>query len=542
MLQQISANFELQDEVGVGFTGDGLLDERERRLVVGAANYYSFVFPGRIMRFTVVRGPGNTQPSLTADFGRHIGWYPDRNTIGTLVVRSRVRTGDSNVANDLIDVVVDVGGGPEPIDKWAQLAGPLGAVRRAARFTRPIQYDMLRQTRTDFEQRRAARRPLPRRQAVPLTRPVLSPSPGSTPAALFALHWLELGGAERWALDTIQLAKDAGLVPIVITDRASPHPWITRPELDDTVVVPMTHPITHGHDAAFLNGVFAAYDVRGIHIHHNTWMYDRLPWIKSVRPDIPVIDSLHILEWRTGGFVDHSVIMSNLIDEHHVISPHLRDYLTGKHDIPAEKVRLATLADLTTADFAGAAREVRRSDRFTVSYVGRFHQQKRPYLFLKLAAELKKTAGDRFRFVMHGHGELSAEVEALRGRYGLTGVLELRGPDQPVRTTLAESNVMVISSENEGLSLTSFEATAAGVTVVSTDVGSQSSIVADDLLCPRHPYAFVRAAARSIRTLASSPDHHKRWFDQQLEKADALKRLPHAENWAKETYRKWSGS
>ncbi|MTD57799.1 glycosyltransferase [Amycolatopsis sp. RM579] len=460
-----------------------------------------------------------------------------------MVVRSLVPNGDVPAPNDLIDLVTDVGGGPEPIDKWAQLGGRLGAVRRALRFTRPIEYDLLRQARTDYEQRKATAKPLPRRQGVPLTRAVTTPVRGTTPAVLFALHWLELGGAERWALDTIQLAKEAGLVPIVITDRASPHPWITRPELAGAVVVPMTHPITLGHDSALLNGIFAAYDVRGIHVHHNTWMYDRLPWIKSVRPDIPVVDSLHILEWRTGGFVDHSVIMSDLIDVHHVISPHLRDYLTGKHGIAADKVALSTLANLTTTDFPRAVdREDKGSGRFTVTYVARYHQQKRPYLFLKLAAELKKAGGDRFRFIMHGDGELAREVHSLRARYGLTDVLELRGTDKPVPATLAESDVMVITSENEGLSLTSFEATAAGVTVVSTDVGSQSSIVAKDLLCPRHPYPFISAAVRSITEMASSPDRHKRWFDEQVEKAEALKRLPHAKEWAQETYRKWSKS
>lgn len=535
-----SGVFELEDEVGV--VGDGLLDERERRLVLGAANYHSFVHPGRLLRFTVVRGPGGAEPSLTAEHGRHIGWPADRSTVGTLVVRSLVPTGGAPAPSGVLDLVLDVGGGAGHADDgMTHHDGVFGLVHRAFRSARPLEYDLLRQRHTDLTQRRSAAAPLPRRQAVPLRRPVATHPHGTTPAVLFALHWLELGGAEVWALECIQLAKDAGLVPIVLTDRVSPHPWITRPELDGAVVVPMTHPIALGNDAAFFNGVFAAYDVRGIHVHHNTWLYDRLPWLKSVRPDIPVVDSLHILEWRTGGFVDHSVIMSDLIDEHHVISPHLRDYLVGRHGIAADKVRLATLAHLTTADFHGAtARQTAEPDRFTVTYLARYHQQKRPYLFLKLAAELKKHGGEKFRFIMHGDGELEREVHALRARYGLTDVLELRDGDQPVPATLAESDVLVITSENEGLSLTSFEATAAGVIVVSADVGSQSSVIADDLLCPRHPHAFIRSAARSIRALAASPEGRKRWFDQQVEKAEAVKRLPHAKTWATETYRRWA--
>ena len=532
--------FELQDAAGFDEEGPDSLDDRERRLAFGAANYFSFVYPGHSLRLTIVRGPRGTYPSLTDDRCRHIGWFPDRVPVASLRVRSLV----PSTAPDprMTDLVIDIGGGDENIDTYDQLRGIVGKARRATRFFAPIQYDVARQIRTDFAERRSATRSLPRRRPAAVPRRVDGEGSGKAPAVLFGLHWLELGGAERWALDCIQLAKEAGLVPIVITDRDSAHPWITRPEFDDAVVVPMTHPIVMGHDAALLDGVFATYDIRGVHVHHNTWMYDRLPWIKSVRPDLPVVDSLHILEWRTGGFVDHSVCMSDMINEHHVISPRLRDYLIGKHGIPAAKVKLATLANLTTGNLTEEAAKAGhgRTDTFTVTYVGRFHQQKRPYLFLKLAAELKKAPGFGVRFIMHGDGPLAREVRSLRARLGLAGDVELRGPDQPVSATLAETDVLVITSENEGLSLTSFEATAVGVPVVSADVGSQGSIVAGDLLCPRHTYPFVRAASRAIQTLASSPDQRKHWLEEQAGKADALKRLPTGVDWARDLYRKWS--
>ncbi len=41
-------------------------------------------------------------------------------------------------------------------------------------------------------------------------------------------------------------------------------------------------------------------------------------------PGTQLVDSLHVLEWRTGGFVDIALRLSNVIDEHHVISPQLR--------------------------------------------------------------------------------------------------------------------------------------------------------------------------------------------------------------------------
>lgn len=527
--------FELLDESGVD-----RLDDRERALVIGAANFHAFCRPGRTMRFTVLRGPGGSLPSLTDERTASIEWEDDREVVGSMVFRSLVHTTTSvSDAEGLLDLVVDVGGSAGTASAYHQLPGLKGAVRRAVRFTAPVQFDALRQFRTDVIERKHRARDLPRKAGVRLDRGAAATEQGKTPAVLFGIHWLELGGAERWALETVALAKEAGFTPIVITDRPSGHPWITRPEFDGAVVVPLTHPLAPDAESALINGVLSAYDVRGVHVHHCTWLYERLPWIKAIRPDVPVVDSLHILEWRTGGFVDISVRMSNVIDRHHVISPQLRDYLVGRQRLDAERVTLATLATLTVSGKAPAAGGDHRGDPFTVAFVGRFTQQKRPYLFLKLAAELKRGAPGPVRFIMHGDGELSGEVHGLRGRLDLGDALEIRGPDQQVSRTLGEADVLVISSDNEGLTLTSFEASAAGVPVVSTDVGSQASLVADELLCPRHPYPFIRTAAERITTMMTSPERRASWLREQQDKSAAFAGLPDARSWTRDLYQGW---
>lgn len=536
--------FELLDESGVGLGDDadaGLLDERERRLLIGAANFHSLANPGQTFRLTVLRGPRGTLPHLTDETTRLIEWEDDREVVGSLLVRS-VATSPSGTApaSGLVDLVVDLGGEPDLADAYGKLPGWKGRARRAVRFMVPVQFDVLRQYRTDFVEKRMRATGIPRKGPVLVERGASLDAPQRGPAILFGLHWLEMGGAERWALDTIALAKEAGFTPIVVTDRESSHPWITRPELDGALVIPLTLPLPAGEQAAFLNGVLATYDVRGVHVHHNTWLYQRLPWLRSVRPDLPMVDSLHILEWRTGGFVDIAVRMSNVIDTHHVISPALRDYLIGRQGLPAEKIKLATLANLTTdAVFTPKARERAAGEKFTVSFVGRFTQQKRPYLFLELAARLHKAHGDRIRFIMQGDGELANEVHALRNRLGLAQPLEVRAPNHPVPETLAESDVLVVSSDNEGLTLTSFEATAAGVPVISTDVGAQASLVADELLTPRHPYPFLHQASARIETMMTSPDASKTWLDEQVGKAAAFAKLPDARSWTRELYQGW---
>lgn len=513
------------------------LSEREYQLVVGAINFYALAEPGRTFRFTVLRGPAGSLPSLTDEDCQSIEWDDDRQVVGSLVAQSQVHTAaESASADGVIDLTIDVGGEPTMTSGYDELTGLRGRVRRAVRFLAPVQFDALRQLRTDLVERRYREQTPPRQAPVLLEHGTVARQGGARPAVLIGLHWLELGGAERWALETVQMAREAGLLPIVITDRPSPHPWITRPEMAGALVIPLTQPMVPGYEAAFLSGVLSAFNVRGIHLHHCTWLYERLPWIKALQPTLPVVDSLHILEWRTGGFVDIAVRMSNVIDVHHVISPQLRDYLVSKQDIGQDKVQLATLAQLTTADVT----RTEPGDRpFTVAFVGRFTQQKRPYLFVQLAAELAKHAPVPMRFIMHGDGELAGEVHKLRGRLGLSELLELRGPDRPVADTMADADTLVVCSDNEGLTLTSFEATSAGVPVVSADVGSQASLVADGLLCPRHPYPFIRAAAQRVRAMAESPDRRKTWLDEQAAKAEAFARLPDARAWARDLYRGW---
>src|SRR5690606_20370047 len=48
-------------------------------------------------------------------------------------------------------------------------------------------------------------------------------------AVLVGMHWLELGGAEAWALRTVGLVLEAGLTPIVVVDRLSDNPLLDDP-------------------------------------------------------------------------------------------------------------------------------------------------------------------------------------------------------------------------------------------------------------------------------------------------------------------------
>lgn len=537
--------FDIVDEGESGLSGQGgRLSGRELGLLAGALNYHSLVHPGREFKVVVLRAPDGEFPRLTDQSCHRLEWRADRTAICALSVRSNLKAVVSHEAG-VLPLVIDLGGeGSEGGTSYYDRAGLKGKVFKRVRFGAPVIFDALRQGLTDVYERHLIPKRRDQRMAAPqVSAPALrshNEQPLRRPAIIFGLHWLEMGGAERWALESIALAKGAGFLPIVLTDKDSSHPWIDRPELHGALVLPMTFPLPQGEEADLLLALLSEFSVRGIHVHHNNWLYHRLPWLKAFDASIQVVDTLHILEWRTGGFVEVSVKLSNVIDIHHVISPQLRDYLALVRDVPKSRVALAPLYGLSDQFVPILAPQLLQVAKpFTVAFVGRLSQQKRPYLFLRYAAELKKTAERDVKFIVHGDGALLEETQRLVQHYGLAGSVEMRHPPQPVSDTLAEADLLVVSSDNEGLTLTTFEATAMNVAVLSTDVGSQASLVAGQALLPRQPFAFIKEAVARTLAVMSSEALRMQIVAEQQEKIIALKQSPDARGWTKALYEGW---
>ncbi|RKO26739.1 glycosyltransferase [Pseudarthrobacter phenanthrenivorans] len=532
--------FDVLNDGGSGLAGGTpRLSERELGLLVGALNYQSLIHCGREFKAIVLRGPEREFPRLTGYACHRHEWESDRAVVCTVTVKSNFPS-TSDGGSGVIPLVIDLGGeGAEGGASYYDRPGRKAKLLRRARFGAPIAWDALRQGLTDYHEKHLTpnRRPPRLSPIMATTQPGTPPEEGEK-AIIFGLHWLEMGGAEKWALETIALARSAGFLPIVLTDRESSHPWITRPELDGALVIPMNPPMSDDEETAFLLGLLEKFSVRGIHVHHNGWLYHRLPWFKAMNPAIHTVDSLHVVEWRTGGFVELAVKLSNAIDTHHVISPQLRDYMVLQRDVPKNRVELAPLYGLSSSE--PVLNIEKDSERpFTISFIGRLSQQKRPYLFLRYAAALKRSVNQEVRFILHGTGALADETSRLIAKYGLTAHLDWRQPPRSVDETLAQSDLLVISSDNEGLTLTTFEATAHDVAVLSTDVGSQASLVSGEALVPRQTLTFLKEAVERTKAIIASEDLRNRIVEEQRQKIAALRELPEARDWTAKLYEGW---
>jgi glycosyltransferase involved in cell wall biosynthesis len=93
---------------------------------------------------------------------------------------------------------------------------------------------------------------------------------------------------------------------------------------------------------------------------------------------------------------------------------------------------------------------------------------------------------------------------------------------------MRSSDVLLVTSENEGVTLVAFEALKNGCMVISTDVGAQREIVPSTLLVSAEPFQCVKDCVRIARNLVTSAEFRSKTIGELSEKIDYFNTLPTA--------------
>jgi glycosyltransferase involved in cell wall biosynthesis len=110
--------------------------------------------------------------------------------------------------------------------------------------------------------------------------------------------------------------------------------------------------------------------------------------------------------------------------------------------------------------------------------IGRVTRIKRPDRFLDVVAEVKKRR-IKIEFLLAGDGEL---LEACRERIAAEELpVKVLGWQSNIERVLAASDIVILTSDNEGTPLSLIQAGMAGLPVVTTNVGSIPEIVMDGI-------------------------------------------------------------
>ena len=544
------------------------LSKRMQRLVYGAVDYNSLIQPGRTLTYKLYMGEKWQYPRLTdtstlsGDITEQMGLVPFMVFKATSVSRNQTEFSTHYFAGD--DQILDHNvrhillTPDDATDRDVELNHPVNS--KAVKLYNTLESSMP----TAFDVFRDAKRTMREhvgKKSIPMTmarnadnvnkdgkvqHPWVEVTPGRAPkgsprAVVVAMHWFQAGGAERWALETVKLVRDAGFIPIVITDRDGHQPWIADPAFDDAILLPMTMPVQERPgDSPVLRALFEQFDIAGILIHHCQWMYDNAWWVKAHFPKTRIVDSLHIVEYYFhGGFPKESVAHDEWIDLHHVISPQLEHWLINDHQIAPEKVVDAPLVGLTADAKTPSFKERDKTKPFTVAYIGRMVRQKRPEAFILAAKAVNAAYPGKVRFIMQGNGDMDAFSDMMIKRYGLEEVIERRALDAPVAQTYRDADALLISSINEGITLTSIEAISAGVPVISANVGSQETLIPPKGLCRRMTSNFVHDAKSALSHILNNEEDRRKLWESELARLQKFSELESAEAYFKKMLKEW---
>ena len=191
-------------------------------------------------------------------------------------------------------------------------------------------------------------------------------------------------------------------------------------------------------------------------------------------------------------------IRTELLDEQRIGLPHQYRVIPLGFELGAlssidDRARVAAREQLDIA-----------ADRHVVSTIGRLTAIKNHELFLEAASLL--AAGDPAAlFLIVGDGELRRDLEQIARARGIADRTRFLGWRRDLTTIYGATDVLLLTSRNEGTPVALIEALAAGVPGVSTDVGGVRDVIEDGASGLLAPPGDVRALASGVASLLHDP-------------------------------------
>jgi glycosyltransferase involved in cell wall biosynthesis len=185
-----------------------------------------------------------------------------------------------------------------------------------------------------------------------------------------------------------------------------------------------------------------------------------------------------------------------------------RELLDSGLVAPGRVFVLPNAVDL--AAFAGTHGEAEDRASLTAAFVGRIVASKRLDVFLRSLA-VARGGGAGIRGVVIGTGPALPPAQALAASLGLGAeAVTFLGERPDVPALLAAADMLVLTSDDEGLPNVLLEAMAAGLPVVSTPAGDAARIVETGVNGVLVPFGDVAACAGTMVELADSPALRRR--------------------------------
>lgn len=303
------------------------------------------------------------------------------------------------------------------------------------------------------------------------------PSAGAEPLSIAHVSAsMNYGGAERMLADLAAEQVQAGArVAIIAPPGALDRDWASA----GVQRIPIPEASRGPVDVARMSVAVAAALRRAapdvIHAH-NVKATGVVLAARSAGRRVPVLTTMHGVAEADG---DRAARILRRADLTAAVSDAVRDDVVARGLSAAQvcvvRNGIGSVESVDEARRAAYAAELGLGLR-VVSAVGRLVEQKRHERVLEVAAFVRRSHPD-VTFLIVGDGPRRAELEVRATELGVQDVVRLTGARDDARALIALSDLLVFSSDWEGLSIAALEALAAATPVVTTDVAGMRELL-----------------------------------------------------------------
>jgi len=198
------------------------------------------------------------------------------------------------------------------------------------------------------------------------------------------------------------------------------------------------------------------------------------------------------------------------------LSERQREDLVSRYRIaPADAVALVPLGLELTPFLELPARAAARAafgvpqEAVVIAFVGRLVPVKQPLALLDAFAIVSAECPGA-RLLVIGDGELRQSMEEAIRRHDLTERVILLGWRSDLQSVYSATDIVALTSRNEGTPVALIEAMAAGTPVVATAVGGVPDLIVDGVNGLLVPVNDTRAMAEALTRLIRAPEERDR--------------------------------
>lgn len=312
-----------------------------------------------------------------------------------------------------------------------------------------------------------------------------APAADERPSVLVLMPFLAMGGAEHLTLDVLRELSARFRFIVATVEPLAGHLGSTEAafrEVTPFVYVMPNHCPNH-LTASYVAHLIRRYDVEALFVPNGSaFFYDAAWSLRHTFPNLRIVNQ--VFDHEFGWINRYTSYVVQVVDQHLAPNRPILDAYRARHGVPESRSTLiyhGIDTDVYDPDlYPRAERSARRArvglpdDKLVVAFMARIHPQKRPADFVRLAARFAEDAA--FHFLMVGDGPLAVETDTLIAQMNVHNLTRLPFYS-PFNELLSTIDLLVVTSEYEGLPLTVLEALSMGVPVISTKVGAIPEVI-----------------------------------------------------------------